>query len=273
MNNQATDTLVDRVERLEQQNRRLKLGGVACLAVVGTVLLMGQAAAPKVSDEIRTRQLVVVDETGETRAVLRGTADASQFLLYASGVPQVVIQASLAGPGLNILRDGKGVVLEADEKGAALTFRDGAVERARLSTVSPGPTLSLNDDEGKARSVLRVTRGESRFDLLDSQTEPRVSLILNGVWSQLRMTNARTANEADITVQPHVGSWLTLIDESGGQARLYGAPTLMLIDSEDHKTVLGKMRPVTFEDIPPPYETAASLIMFEKGKGVIWRAP
>lgn len=63
------------MERLERQNRIMKRVMFLALAVVSGLALMGQAPVPKVSDELRTRKLVVVDEAGKELAVLAAPKD------------------------------------------------------------------------------------------------------------------------------------------------------------------------------------------------------
>ena len=45
------DTLARRLDRVEHENRRLKLLGTVALAVIAAVVLMGQATGSKVVDE------------------------------------------------------------------------------------------------------------------------------------------------------------------------------------------------------------------------------
>jgi hypothetical protein len=86
MNALANDNLAVRIEQLERENRRLKRGALAALAVVGGLVLMGQATGPTVSDEVRTRKLVVVDEAGkESRAGRIGQGRAPAAVVRRNG--------------------------------------------------------------------------------------------------------------------------------------------------------------------------------------------
>ncbi len=58
-------TPIDRLERLERENRRLKQAGVLALAVVAAVGLMGQATGSKVAQ-------VIVREVPDLEAVVEG---------------------------------------------------------------------------------------------------------------------------------------------------------------------------------------------------------
>ncbi|MFQ5843981.1 MAG: hypothetical protein ACE5JG_03240 [Planctomycetota bacterium] len=65
MRDVALESLVERVRRLELQNRRLRRGVLAGLVALGAVLLMGQGA-PKDTELVGTR-LVLKDGEGTTR--------------------------------------------------------------------------------------------------------------------------------------------------------------------------------------------------------------
>jgi hypothetical protein len=71
--------LEDRLKRLEQQNRRTK----ACLGVVVAMLALGAlaAAAKSPTDQIVTRELVVVDGEGRQIARIGTTDDHPEFLM------------------------------------------------------------------------------------------------------------------------------------------------------------------------------------------------
>lgn len=74
--------LTCRVERLEKQNRWLRRAGVAVLAAVGAVLLMGQAAP--VPQTIRARQFVLEDAHGKTVAELASFHSRAGLRLFDS---------------------------------------------------------------------------------------------------------------------------------------------------------------------------------------------
>jgi len=126
------DTLEGRVKRLERENRTLRLGAVLVLAAVGGVILMGQSPGPQVTDELRVRTLVIVDEAGKPRAgltVLPGGVSSLALLDEAGGM-------RLA---LGLAKEGPSVVL-SDEAGK------GGVT---LGMFEPGPVLTMQDREGR----------------------------------------------------------------------------------------------------------------------------
>ena len=63
----TVQALIDRVGKLEVQNRRLKMAGFAVLILVSGVLLMGQARTDRV---VEASEFHLVDAKGKTRARL-----------------------------------------------------------------------------------------------------------------------------------------------------------------------------------------------------------
>lgn len=127
------DGLEARVEKLERENRNLKRGGLVALVLGGIAVLMGQTSLPKVSDEVRTRVLVVVDEAGNRRASLGTSKDETALVLFDdAGVRRAKVAASSDTPGLWFF----------DEAGR---------QRAILGTAKDGPILALADEAGKMR--------------------------------------------------------------------------------------------------------------------------
>src|SRR3984957_16636785 len=111
-NNHEKQSLEIRIERLEMQNRRLKLGALTILIAFISVSLLGQTkqtkktapksaaapGAPVTSDQIEARSFVLKDSNGKVRAELSMTG---------------------TGPGLK-LRDEAGTAL------VTLSLNDGA---------------------------------------------------------------------------------------------------------------------------------------------------
>ena len=103
--------MLTRLEKVEMQNRRLKLMEVVVLVLVSAALLMGQAL-PK-SQIVEAESFIVRDMNGKPRAVLRVGPDGSTGLgLYDKDGK---IRASLAmwpdgSPDLRLL-DANGEVL------------------------------------------------------------------------------------------------------------------------------------------------------------------
>ncbi len=101
--------VVERLEELEQQNRRLKLMGVMVLILAGAGLLMGQVVPS--SRTVEAEQFVLKDVSGKPRGILAIRADGTPRLefLEEDGKPRAALATAADGsPSLSLLdRDGK----------------------------------------------------------------------------------------------------------------------------------------------------------------------
>jgi hypothetical protein len=146
------DTLEDRVAKLERENRRWKRGAVLVLAVLSGLVLMGQTPRPRVSDEVRTRSLVIVDQAGKERAALSAFKEGPRLSLWdEAGNERVALYANKDEGHLS-LRDQVGnerASLQGGKDGAALFLQDEAgKEQVSLYAGKEGPRLLLDDAEG-----------------------------------------------------------------------------------------------------------------------------
>ena len=87
--------LAGRVAKLERDNRRLKLGGLALAAVLVAVPLVGAVLPQEVPDVIDARQFRVLDSQGQMRAAMIESGvsvlDAQGEVRAAMGDPGVVV--------------------------------------------------------------------------------------------------------------------------------------------------------------------------------------
>jgi hypothetical protein len=152
--------ILERLEKLERQNRRMKLAGLGAMVIAGAFVLMGQASGPRTPPEVRAKSFVLVDAKGETRARLYMSASAKGpelTLLDANGNARAEMDAFSDSPEL-ALSDAKGkvrarLVAWPDGPGLALSDAKGKV-RARLVAWPDGPGLILNDANENSRVVL-----------------------------------------------------------------------------------------------------------------------
>ncbi len=143
MNKPTTETLTRRLDRVGRENRCLKGAGLAALAVIAGVVVMGQATGNKVAKVVEAESFVVRDESGKTRAQLGVMADGATLRLYdVDGKAFAELVGKSYGAGALQLRDRHGIV-------RAIMFV-GATEE---------PYLRLYDLEGKPRIDLAVEAG------------------------------------------------------------------------------------------------------------------
>jgi hypothetical protein len=134
------DTLESRVATLERENRRWKRGAVLALAVLGGLVLMGQAPRSRVSDEVRTRALVIVDQAGTMRVGLTAASEGPALALFdRAGNARAALCVNKAGTGLT-LHDQEG-----ETRASLIVPPDGS------------PILQLSDKAGNL-NLLGATR-------------------------------------------------------------------------------------------------------------------
>jgi hypothetical protein len=155
MSQQELEGLIGRIERLERQNRRLKLGAALVLLGVVAGVTMGQGRAT--SHAVESQQFVVKDTRGKARAVLGMSAD---------------------GPGLNLYDpDGnaRAGLAVAKDNTARLGFYDRAGKsRVMVDVMEDGTsTVGFYDRSGKAHAHLRVpTDGSPVLGFFDKDGRP-----------------------------------------------------------------------------------------------------
>ena len=179
----AEMSLEARVGRLERENRRLRAGTVAVLAVVvGLVCVAATKPAQKV---VRARQFEVVDGKGKKRAVLGGLTDGRvglsvtdtnskervELVMSRDGGAHLGLGDKHSGVVLLWAVDGSSFVALCGAKGESriglgllpdggsdLAFRDVlGVGRLDTGLLPDGtPTLSLHDRFGSTRASLTV---------------------------------------------------------------------------------------------------------------------
>jgi hypothetical protein len=128
---EGLQAVVARLEKVERQNRRMRLAGLAILLFAGTGLLMGQAAPSHKT--IDARELILRDDGGTPRIKLFVTDHGPMLsMIRANGKPQV---------GLGLGENGIANLSLFDKKGQA---------RVALGAFGPGdPGIVILDYEGK----------------------------------------------------------------------------------------------------------------------------
>lgn len=221
--------VMNRLEKLEKQNRRMKQIGALALILVVSVLLMGQAVPKKTVD---ANEFILKDTNGNVRG---------KFDLNALG-PELVLldekgDARAALLVSSVLDDARLLLNKGKEGGAALSpnglhFCESPL-KCRAS-FTDAPSLQLYDPQGKVQAALGVTTDGPGLALTDANGKAQ-SLLEAGslkVWGSLNVFDGEgfqtTIGSADLTT-PRTG--------------------------ETHKT------------------SAASVVLFDKEKKVLWKAP
>lgn len=177
--NEATlekDSIVSRIQRLEEQNRRLKRGAMACLVAIASIGLMGQAQHKTIRKPAPAPAPAPTPAPGPP--AMPKNIEAESFVLKdANGRVRAELSMSGTGPSFKFL----------DQSGSALV------------------TLSLND----------AAPGGPFLLLSDPQHHAGLSMsVLDGAGSQLSLTGDRADKQVHIGVTPD-GTALALSDQDG----------------------------------------------------------
>lgn len=146
--------VVKRLERVEVQNRRMKIAGLSILFLVGSALLMGQTLPP--SDTLEARELILRDHNGDLRVGLYSNGS-GLILFNRDGDPQVQVEAKGSSPGIVLRNAGSRAYMQLHMNGtqAQITLADRLGQsRVRLNGTGLGPALTLFDDQEKTRLML-----------------------------------------------------------------------------------------------------------------------
>lgn len=88
-----------RIERLERENRRLKLIGSVVVAILAVAALAGAVAPQEVAEEIEARMFRIVDDDGDPLVELSAYSSGSRLVMVdQSGRWRVVLGALESGP-------------------------------------------------------------------------------------------------------------------------------------------------------------------------------
>jgi hypothetical protein len=163
MDTSMIPTLLERLEKLERSNRRLKLAGLALVVALAAIGVMGQARPPL--QTVEAQEFVVKDAGGVVRARLGASQSAASLNLFHEGG-----RASLVVSG------GRG-------QGAHLAVADAAGKVKGLLLLSPetvGLYLSPVDATGPPKSprvVFEVlNQGTGGFAFYDRNGQTRMLL-------------------------------------------------------------------------------------------------
>ncbi len=144
------ETLAQRLDRVERQNRRLKRWGALALAVIATVMLMGQATGSKIAKVVEAEKFVLRNNSGTIRAMLSVRENhslANLAFFDEAGSIRIALGAGGDGPS------------------SFFGFYDqGGKNRVSL-LLNPdvGPILKFRDEKERDRAELRIKDGASMY--------------------------------------------------------------------------------------------------------------
>jgi hypothetical protein len=146
-----TAAILERLKRVEQQNRRLQRALILGFILLGCLVLIGASKKGRV---VQATEFLLKDSEGQTRASLKmGSAGPDLAFYDANGkVVRALLGVLPSGPALGFYDpDGKNrISLAISPKGANLTFNDSDEKlRSELGMLEEGPNLLFLDRDGK----------------------------------------------------------------------------------------------------------------------------
>ena len=187
-----SETILARLETLERENRRWRRIGIAALALLAAVGVLG-AARPQPST-ITAHQLLLTDSAGDLRARLTAIDGKFPSLTLYDGRGQAMISLKGGGPQPGItLGDSSGKTrIMLGGISPNLSFYDDAGDTTvSLDGDALGPRLLLFDEAGKMR--VHLGGPEPSLDLMDRsgyETDIGVSAAPNRVTGDYQQTSA-----------------------------------------------------------------------------------
>ena len=160
--------IMQRLNNLETQNRRLKWSGLSLLVVLSALVLMGQATpAPKV---IEAQRFVLKDGKGNVRAWLGLLGEGTELILgNVNKQPKMTLKVSDDASDLHFFgseNSGMNLGLDLGNPAIAMAGADGN-GGADIAFSPSGPAITVQDREGFSTVVgtpqLKVSpRGETK---------------------------------------------------------------------------------------------------------------
>jgi len=248
--------LIERIEKIERQNLRLKQAGLLILLLFVSAFVAAQvkpktpkAPPVKAAKALEAGKFVLQDGRGRKKAELGLIADRPALVFYDE-------------------QGERTLSLGVDSDGAGLTVYDGAAQEAAILSYTPGgPVLSLME-AGRKRLNLSVTPQGPALGLVGRNNEARAALGLTGEdQSFLHLFNAGERGGAQLLAAPD-RTVLRFFDASDKARAVLGivdkesAPGLVLNDE------LGIARSILMLTA----ERGPNIEFFDQNRSRIWTA-
>jgi hypothetical protein len=151
---QEIQAIVERLNKVEAQNRRLKCGGIAILVAISGLVAMGQSApTPKV---IEAQKFVLKDADGIVRGWFGVYAGGTELTLgNVKKQPQMRLLVSEDGSDLHFFGSHNGgmtLSVNSGDPTIALAGADGS-GGARIAFSDAGPAFTVSDRDGLSAVV------------------------------------------------------------------------------------------------------------------------
>lgn len=288
------EDIQDRLLKLEKQNRRFKQLGAVASVFAAVIVIMGQVPTNKI---VEGNEFILRDDNGQVRAKLSmdvplGSvpgypASPRLVLIDEKGKQRVQLDGGALIPGLT-LNDtqghSRGRFILALETGELFFSDEHGTPKARIGengvTASDinANRLNVEDESGKTRARLFVTKRDTTTMTLPGMTQP-VPVTFNptamlALYDEKGQAVGMLEDDSITFSKSHVslmGGVLSLGDQTS--AVVISPYSVDLFDEQGFAATLGRKALVTPRTGETQLRSAASLVMFDKNKNVIWKAP
>jgi hypothetical protein len=148
-NTPELQTMVERLDKVEEQNRRIKRGSVTVFVALSALVLMGQAVpSPRV---VEAQKFVLKDADGNVRGWMGVIGKGSELTLgNVNRQPGMTLMVSPDSSDLHFFGSRKGgMTLGVNSGDPALSMIDAEGNGgAGIAFVKDGPSLTLEDGKG-----------------------------------------------------------------------------------------------------------------------------
>jgi len=238
-----TDSVLERLQKLEKRNRQLGWAvlGLLLLVVVSAVaagLSWKRALSP--TGELAVQRLELLGDDGTPRAVLAPAGEDASLVIYdGNGRQRLILGINEGRSGMKLLsgHDQPQVNLTAGMDGAELAFFDAggkerasmgvvrdlpglvlrdasALPRAEINTKDNGGRLLFRDDNGKTRAEWVVGRDRTELSFVDPEGKPMVAISSANDRNVVAVSGTRAVPQVQLGVSGSEPT-LLLLDDMG----------------------------------------------------------
>src|SRR5579859_6074372 len=177
LHSDEVQSILKRLEKVEAENRRLKICGTAVAVVVAAFVLMGQASAPP--KVVEAERFVLKDSSGNIRGWLGLFGEGSELTLgNSSKQPMMTLKVSDDASDLHFYgsqHSGMNIGVEIGEPAIAMAGPGG---RAGIEFHRGGPGIAVEDSNG-ASAIMGVPKSEENTAGMEKTSGGASFLLLN----------------------------------------------------------------------------------------------
>jgi hypothetical protein len=183
---QELHAILERVDKLETQNRRLRRDGLAILVLLSAFMLMGQAPpSPRV---VEAQRFVLKDSGGNVRGWMGTIGKGSELTLgNVNAQPMMRLIVSMDDSDLHFFgsrKSGMNLGLDSGNADISMIGAEGN-GGARITFKEPGPSFALEDAKGFSTIVGATQLEKPKHRKADPSTAASIVLLdkdKNVIW-------------------------------------------------------------------------------------------